>query len=242
MPNNNDTFYPLHTANGHDDNVPTPGATPSVPGAKRRTRGKVASPMRHESTSTLFHFWVPRDTLVEKTQLVRTESVIEGQLLRFYGKVEEVFRRSRQNSIDAEYDLFDGDPDYQPPFGAEGVTFAMAAILRIEPPVYTPPLEQSPVELGDATDAAIAYGYAEMLDEVTHEDWGLPIGVIRNGALATVGVAKIDLRRLNGDRAGHLNITGQAGVGTKSSTLLVWLRTLLDFAHAWDNGSPTGHR
>jgi hypothetical protein len=238
MLDDNDRLYPPHSTNGHDDNVPTPVPTHGTPGATPRTIGKVASPIRHESTSTLFYFWVPRNTLVEKTQLVRTESVIGGQPLRFYGKVEEVFRRSRQNSIDAEYDVFDGDPDYQPPFGAEGLTFATVTILRIEPPVYTPPLEQSPVYLGDETDAAIAYSYAEMLDEVTEEDWGLPIGVIRNGALATVGVAKIDLRRLNGDRAGHLNITGQAGIGTKSSTLLVWLRSLLDFARAWDNGDP----
>jgi uncharacterized protein len=63
--------------------------------------------------------------------------------------------------------------------------------------------------------------------------------VIRNGALATVGIAKIDLRRLNGDRAGHLNITGRAGTGTKSSALLVWLRSLIDFARTWDNGDPS---
>lgn len=230
MLNDNDIIYPPRSANEHDG-VANPAA--SIP----QIVGKVASPVRHESTSTLFHFWVPRDMLVEKTQLVRTESVIGGQALSFYGKVEEVFRRSRQNSIDAEYDVFDGDPSYQPPFGVEGLTFATVTILQIEPPIYTPPLEQSPVYLANADDAAIAYSYAEMLDVATGEDWGLPIGVIRNGALATLGVAKIDLRRLNGDRAGHLNITGQAGSGTKSSTLLVWLRSLIDFARAWDNGN-----
>lgn len=238
MSNDNNMLYPSLSADVRDGDVHAPAPMYSAPGTTPRVTGKVASPVRHESTSTLFYFWVPRHMLVEKTQLVRTESAIGGQSLRFYGKVEEVFRRSRQSSIDAEYDAFDGDPDYQPPFGAEGLTFAMVTILRIEPPVYTPPLEQSPVYLGDEADAAIAYRYAEMLDEVTGEDWGLPIGVIRNGALTTVGVAKIDLRRLNGDRAGHLNITGQAGVGTKSSTLLVWLRSLLDFARTWDNGDP----
>ena len=36
--------------------------------------GKVASPPRRESTSEQFHFWVPRGQLVEKTQIVRTQS------------------------------------------------------------------------------------------------------------------------------------------------------------------------
>lgn len=234
MLNDHDMLYPSPSMNGHDDNAPAI----EDDGVPSNIIGKVASPLRNESTSSLYHFWVPRGILVEKTQLVRTESCIGGHPLRFYGIVDEVFRRSRKRSIDEEYDTFDGDPDYEPPFGAEGVTFATVTILRTEPPVYTPPMEQSPVYLGNADDAAVAYNYAEMLDDVSHEDWGLPIGVIRNGALASVGVAKIDLRRLNGDRAGHLNITGQAGSGTKSSALLVWLRSLLDFARAWDNGDP----
>jgi hypothetical protein len=84
----------------------------------------------------------------------------------------------------------------------------------------------------------VAYNYGEMHDDEINVDWGLPIGVLRNGASQTLGVAKIDLRSLNGDRAGHLNVTGQAGSGTKSSFLTEVTRGLLDFAAFWDNGDP----
>ena len=65
MLDDNDRLYPPHSTNGHDDDVPTPVPTHGAPGGTPRTIGKVASPIRHESTSTLFHFWVPRNTLVE---------------------------------------------------------------------------------------------------------------------------------------------------------------------------------
>src|SRR6266508_44410 len=71
--------------------------------------GRVASPIRNESTSSRFFFWVPRDSLVEKTQLVWTESTFGTQTVRFYGVVEEVYRRSRKQSINEEVDMFDGD-------------------------------------------------------------------------------------------------------------------------------------
>ncbi len=78
-----------------------------------------------------------------------------------------------------------------------------------------------------------------MLDDLLHVDCGVPIGLLRNGALATVGVAKIDLRNLNGEQAGHLNVTGQAGSGTKSSFLTVVVRIIVDFARVWYNGDAS---
>lgn len=199
--------------------------------------GLVAAPIGQESTSVRFYFWVQRDQLVEKTQLVRVTSSIAGQEITWYGTVEEVFRRSRKRSMDEEVDLFDGDLDYTPPFGPEGVTFADVAVLTTEPPVLTPPREQSLVVLGEEADAAVAWAYAEMTDGFTGTDWSLPIGLIRNGGQRTVGVAKLDLRDLNGDRAGHLNVTGQAGRGTKSSFLTVVVRALVDKARGLDDGN-----
>ena len=53
-----------------------PGTTPLylAPGTAGGSLviGKVASPVQREATSDLFHFWVPPDALVEKTQIVRT--------------------------------------------------------------------------------------------------------------------------------------------------------------------------
>jgi hypothetical protein len=94
------------------------------------------------------------------------------------------------------------------------------------------------VLLGGEDDVGVAWGYEEMRDEVAEIDWGLSIGLIRNGALSTIGVARIDLRDLTGDRAGHFNVTGQAGRGTKSSFLLVVVRALIDTANELDDGNP----
>jgi len=200
--------------------------------------GRVASPIRQESTSARFHFWAPRDTLAEKTHLVYTSSTISGRPIEFYGVVDEVYRRSRKRSMDEEVDTYDGEIDYEPPFGLEGVTFAEVTILRTDPPFLTPPLEQSLVCLAGPDDAARAYGYDAMVDRATGVEWGLPTGVLRNGGSASAGVALIDLRDLNGDQAGHLNVTGQAGHGTKSSFLLLVVRSLIDKAEHWDDGNP----
>jgi uncharacterized protein len=224
-----------------NDNQSTPnlaGQSPKIP------IGRVASPVRYESTSSRFYFWVERGKLPEKTQLVWTSSQIGSQLIRFYGVVEEVYRRSRMESIGEEMDVFDGDLSYEPPFNQEGVTFAEVTILEYDPPRFTPPLEQSLVYLSGSSEAELAYGFAGMQETVrllgreVVLDWRLPVGLLRNGGEETAGPAYIDLRNLNGDRAGHLNVTGQAGRGTKSSFLLVIVRSLLHFAHQWDNGDP----
>lgn len=134
-----------------------------IASSSRSALGRVASPLNHESTTGRFYFWVPPGTLVEKTQLVVTSSEVGGRSLSYYAVVEEVYRRSRQRSMDGEVDLYDGDLAYEPPFQTDGVTFAEATILRILPPLLTPPLERSDVLLADQTDASEAYGFGEML-------------------------------------------------------------------------------
>jgi hypothetical protein len=185
---------------------------------QQRIIGKVASPPQRESTSDQFHFWVPQGELVEKTQIVRTECQIGNQAIQFYAVVDEVYRQSRKRSMGEEFDTFDGDVNYKPEFGAEGVTFATASILRTEPPVLTPPLEQSSVFLGGETEAWLAYG----ADEV---DNPLPVGLIKNGGSVVAGPGVIDLDYLLGVNGGHMNVNGAAGRGTKSSFLLMvnWL-------------------
>jgi DNA helicase HerA-like ATPase len=188
---------------------------------------------------------VERGKLPEKTQLVWTSSQVGSQLIRFYGIIEEVFRRSRRESIGEEMDVFDGDLSYEPPFNPEGVTFAEVTILEYDPPRFTPPLEQSLVYLSGVGEAEHAYGFASMREAMRLPerevilDWRLPVGLLRNGGEETVGPAYIDIRDLNGDRAGHLNVTGQAGRGTKSSLLLVIVRSLINFAQQWDSGDPS---
>ena len=112
-----------------------------------------------------------------------------------------------------EYDTFHGDVSYQPPFAAEGVTYAAVSILRTQPPVLTPPMEQSAVYLGGAAEARLAYG-ADLVERP------LAVGLIKNGGSVVAGPGEIDLDYLLGTNGGHMNVNGAAGRGTKSSFLL----------------------
>jgi DNA helicase HerA-like ATPase len=199
---------------------------------QRRVIGKVASPPMREATSDEFHFWVPRGELVEKTQIVYTESQIGREKIEFYAVVNEVYRQSRKRSIGEEFDTFDGDISYEPEFGAEGVTFATASILRTQPPVLTPPLEQSSVFLGNENDASKAYG----ADEVENP---LSVGLIKNGGSIVAGPGVIDLDYLLGINGGHMNVNGAAGRGTKSSFLLFVNWLLLDEARRQQQERPS---
>jgi uncharacterized protein len=201
-------------------------------GAQLKTIGKVASPPRQESTSEQFHFWVPGDELVEKTQIVRTDSRVGGREIAFYATVHEVYRQSRRGSIGEEFDAYDGDPGYEPELATAGVTFAAASILRTDPPVLTPPLDQSPVVLGGEREAWLAYG----ADEVENR---LAVGLVKNGADVVAGPGVIDLDYLLGANGGHMNVNGVAGRGTKSSFLLFVIHQLLREARQRQRENPS---
>lgn len=177
--------------------------------------GKVASPPRLEASSEVFHFWAARDELVEKTQIVRTESVVGDKRVRFYGTVQEVFRQSRQADMGEEFGRHDGDVDYTPPYDSAGFCYAKVGILRTDPPVLAPPVEGSAVVLGGEEEARVAYG----ADEIEERD-RLALGLVKNGGSRLAGPGCIDLGYLLGVNGGHLNVTGVAGRGAKSSFLL----------------------
>jgi DNA helicase HerA-like ATPase len=185
--------------------------------------GRVASPPQLESTSEQFYFWVQRDKVVEKTQIVRVESEINGQPYQYYGVIEEVNRRSRKKNIEEEFDFADGDVAYEGELKPEGVTYAGVRILRTNPAVLTPPIEYSKVYLGEKADAEFAYGFSEM-------SRALAVGQLYNGADNFAGLAQIDLYYLLGENGGHMNVSGMAGAGTKSSFLLAMLKLLSDHA------------
>src|SRR6516165_7051034 len=193
--------------------------------------GKVASPPRRESTSEEFYFWVAPDTLVEKSQIVRTESEIGGQRLVFYGLIKEVFRQSRQSDLGEEFDRHDGDVDYQPPFDSPGFTYAAVTILRTDPAVLAPPLEGSDVFLGNEAEARMAYA----ADEIENP---LAVGLVKNGGSRLAGPGRIDLDYLLGANGGHLNVNGVAGRGTKSSLLLHFNYLLLREARRQQRERP----
>ncbi len=216
---------------GTEVNQPT-SSNMSTSSSQRRVIGKVASPPRREATSDEFHFWVPHGELVEKTQIVYTESQIGNERIKFYAVVDEVYRQSRKRNIGEEFDTFDGDVTYQPEFKAEGVTYATASILRTQPSVLTPPIEQNDVFLGNEDDASKAYE----ADQIKNP---LPVGLIKNGGNVVVGPGVIDLDYLLGVNGGHMNVNGAAGRGTKSSFLLMVNWLLLNQAKQLEKERPS---
>jgi DNA helicase HerA-like ATPase len=189
---------------------------PDLDGAEApEVLGKVASPPNKESTCDEFYFWVRRDAVVERTQIVTTTSRLGGREVKFYALVREVFRQSRARSIAEACDGFDGDVDFEPPFKLTGVTFAAATILRTEPAVLAPPMEGCDVVLGGEAEARVAYA----ADEIETEK-RLALGLVKNGGSRLAGPGCIDLDYLLGENGGHINVNGVAGRGTKSSFLL----------------------
>jgi hypothetical protein len=230
---NQELIEPTDEPGTPNSSEPNDSLQPAPQGASStRIIGKVASPPQKESTSDKFHFWVKRGELVEKTQIVRAVSRTGSQEIQFFALVEEVYRQSRKSSIGEEYDTFDGDVDYEPEFRAEGVTFATAQILRTQPSILTPPMEQSSVFLGDDQDACLAY----RADEIENP---LAIGLIKNGGEAIAGPGYIDLDYLLGQNGGHMNVNGMAGRATKSSFLMFTIYQLLQEARRRQVESPS---
>jgi len=184
--------------------------------------GRVAAPRGAEATTEQFYFWVPEDRLVEKTQLVYVDGPAGATPVRFYGLVTEVFRRSRRADMLEEADRFDGRPEEEVPIDSRGVTYAQVRLLASRPNVFSPPKEECLVYRAFEEEARIAYG----VEEMGHP---LVIGLIRNGGDADAGPACIDLDYLLGAMGGHMNVSGIAGVGTKSSFLTIVLRQVLRF-------------
>lgn len=192
--------------------------------------GRVGAPPQKEATSTNFYFWIPRDTLVETTQLLTCLSTLAGIPYTYHAIVNEVYRQSRKRSMSAEIDEADGNLNYQPPFENDGFTYAAATILRSA--VFTPPQERSPVFLASNDDARTAYG----ADDIAN---GLDIGLIKNGASQIAGPGCIDLDYLLGANGGHMNVNGSAGRGTKSSFLLFIIWLLLNKARLEAKSRPS---
>jgi uncharacterized protein len=194
---------------------PEPAMSSNRKTVRSSALGRVAAPPDKESTSDFFYFWVERGKLVERTQIVKTSSMLGGREVEFIGLVEEVYRQSRQKDMGEEVDRFDADPNVDPPFESAGFTYAKAIILRTEPVTHAPPNEESVVWLGGSLEAAKGYGIDRMREENK-----LVVGRLRNGGTEFAGPAVIDLAYLLGENGGHLNVNGIAGMGAKSSFLL----------------------
>jgi hypothetical protein len=188
-------------------------------GSTIRTVGRIAAPIRFESTPNDFYFWVKRGTVLEENQIIFSESTAGGERIKYYAIVDEIRRSSRRADMTEEYDIADGDVDFEPQYTNEGFTYAHAQVLRIEPDISTPPMERSIVALGGEMEAKIAYGFDEMSRP-------MPVGLLKNGSRNFAGNGVIDLDYLLGENGGHLNVTGMAGVGTKTTFILTVIKSL----------------
>lgn len=207
------------------------GHRPDAPAPEVPPLGRIGAPRGSEATTAKFFFWVPEDGVVEKTQLIMAEGPVGERRVRHYGLVTEVFRRSRRVDMLEEADRYDGRPEEQVDVESRGVTYAQVRVLATQPNVLTPPREEGFVWAAGEAEARIAYGVAEMAHPVA-------VGLVRNGGQAVAGPAYIDLDYLLGAQGGHLNVTGIAGVGTKSSFLTILLQQVIRSCHAYAVDNP----
>src|SRR5258708_3675698 len=124
------------------------------------------------------------------------------------------------DSMLEESDRFDARPAEEVLIESRGVTYAKARVLATLPNLLAPPREDSKVYPANEEQARIAYGVDAMGDPVT-------VGLIRNGGDLVAGPASIDLDYVLGALGGHVNVTGIAGAGTKSSFLTILLSQIL---------------
>jgi DNA helicase HerA-like ATPase len=199
--------------------------------ADEEALGRVGAPREAEATSSQFYFWTSEDRTIEKTQLVYAEGPAGSGPVRHYGLVTEVYRRSRRTDMLEEADRFDGRPEEEVNVDSRGVTYSKVRVLASSPNVLAPPREESHVWPAMEIDARIAYGVEEMTHPVS-------VGLVRNGGQAVAGPAYIDLDYLLGAKGGHLNVTGIAGVATKSSFLTILLHQVIRACTAYAEEHP----
>jgi len=177
--------------------------------------GRVGCPAGQEANVDEFYFWVAPGQLVEQTQIVRVPTNMGGVEVELFGVVEQVYRRSTISSMHMELAAHDGDPVADDlVLDRDGVTYAKVRVVNAFPPKLSPPIEGSTVFSCGEQEAERAYEMDRYAD-----DRGVCVGLIRNGGDSTAGRAFLDQDFLLGAQAGHLNVNGAAGSGTKSSFL-----------------------
>lgn len=200
--------------------------------------GLVSTAMSSESTQDEFYFWVDSRRLVEATQLVRVTMRLPAEDPRVQrlqqdhitviGIVEQVRRQSESRNVGTDHARYNGRVEEQPLLPPTGFSYAQCRVLSIDPPLFVPLSEGLPVYLASQEEAGLGYGYPDM--EKAKAD--LVMGLLCNGGAEIAGAAKLDTRYILGESGGHVNVTGVAGTGTKTSFLMVLVKMLLCHARA----------
>lgn len=200
--------------------------------------GLISTAVASEATQDEFYFWADSRRITEAGQLVRvTMSLPQADLrvrtmgwdrVTVIGVVEEVRRQSESRSLGSDHARYDGQVEQSPLLPPAGFTYAHCHVLSIEPSLFIPLVEGLPVFLATEAEAGRGYGYPEMEQAGTD----LIVGLLRNGGTDIAGAAKLDTRYILGEFGGHVNVTGVAGTGTKTSFLMVLVKMLLLHARA----------
>jgi len=195
--------------------------------------GLVSTSIASESTQDEFYFWVDDRRLTEATQIVRVTmplpkedprvKKLDRDNVTVIGVVEQVKRQSESRSLGADHARYDGQADERPLLPPTGFTYAHCRVLDIDPVLFIPLTEGLSVFLANEGEAGRGYGYPDM--EKANAD--LTVGLLRNGGTEVAGAAKLDTRYILGEFGGHVNVTGVAGTGTKTSFLMVLVKMLL---------------
>jgi uncharacterized protein len=168
--------------------------------------------------STPLEFWVA----VSPGQVLRLDDVVEVQtqrpddltsIIHFYGVVDYV--RTLYEGTQFDTDTFLVTKGNLP------VNISYAAhvqVTRIEPEEYLPPQPGDKVCLAEDEDLKRALHFDGMEKRI-------PGGLMRNGS-----PAYLNFEFINGEKGGHINISGVSGVATKTSYALFLLHAILNSA------------
>ena len=75
--------------------------------------GRIAAPIKYESTPSAFYFWSNAEPVLEENQIVYSESSAGGETIKYYGVIDEINERAAA-PIWEEYDVADGDINFEP--------------------------------------------------------------------------------------------------------------------------------
>jgi len=174
-----------------------------------------------DSTPLKFWFAVAEKTKVQLDDIIFIEvndPEQDGEVVRFYGVVDEVRRRF-------EGVQFDGDTELvvQGLMPANVAYAAHVLVTRVEPEDFIPP---GP---GDKVFMAVGESLEKAL-YLDNMDLPLPAGVLRNGE---AGYLNYDF--INGTKGAHINISGISGIATKTSYALFLLFSIFNAKHRTTN-------
>lgn len=165
--------------------------------------------------STPLEFWIavtPGHVLrLDDVVAVQTQRPDNGNLINFYGVVDYVRTLYEGTQFDTDTFLVKK--------GSLPVNISYAAhvqVTRIEPEEYLPPHPGDPIHLAQQEDLKRALHFDGM-------DKRIPAGLMRNG-----NAAYLNFEFINGEKGGHINISGISGVATKTSYALFLLHAILN--------------